>query len=177
MVAPLLTVAAQAADLPNFRRITKLIAIGGPPTDDGINVLYNEHFSTVIDLRDVSDRTSQEGARVERMGKISVQVPFKYVNIPLGGSPPTNNQLSKYLVTLDTTPADKTDWIPMFYIHAGSKDLNLPTTMVAIWRIYHDAWDYDKAFSEMTSTGFNIKSPGASELIDFVKSYAEAHKP
>jgi hypothetical protein len=161
MVAPLLTVAAQAADLPNFRRITKLIAIGGPPTDDGINVLYNEHFSTVIDLRDVSDRTSQEGARVERMGKISVQVPFKYVNIPLGGS----------------TPADKTDWIPMFYIHAGSKDLNLPTTMVAIWRIYHDAWDYDKAFSEMTSTGFNIKSPGASELIDFVKSYAEAHKP
>ena len=173
IVAPLVTVAAQASDLPNYKRITKSIAIGGPPTDDGITHLYNDHFSTVVDLRDVSDRTSQEKARVERWGNVMVH--FRYVNIPVTGTTPTNNELTKYLATLDTVPDERADWIPLFYVHGG-KDTNLAIAMVGIWRIYHDAWDYDKTFSEMQSEGFNVKAPGANDLIDYVKAYAESKK-
>jgi hypothetical protein len=175
LIAVLAAIAAQAADLPSFHRVSKSIAVGGPPTDEGITMLYNDHFSHVIDLRERSDRTAQEGARVERMGGQTVSYPFHYVNIPVGNNLPSSGDLSKYLATVDVTPEQKSDWVPTFYIH-GSKDVSLSAAMVAIWRIYHDDWDFDKAYAEMLNDGFNLKSPRAGDLTDFVKKYAESRK-
>jgi len=174
LVTPLIAIGAQAADIPDFKRVTRSLAIGGPPTDEGIQLLFGDHFGTVIDLRPTSERTAQEGARVERMGNVSRQYAFKYVNIPIDGVP-TQNQLGKFLSTLDVTPADKTDWIPNFYMHSG-KDVSLAAAMAGIWRIYKDDWDYDKVWQEMVVDGFNVNSPKANDLIDFVKRYAEQHK-
>jgi uncharacterized protein (TIGR01244 family) len=63
-------------DIPNYLRVRPDFATGGAPTAEGLERLREFGFAVVVDLREPSEETDAERARVEAAG-------LRYVSIPV----------------------------------------------------------------------------------------------
>ncbi|HEY9719045.1 MAG TPA: hypothetical protein V6C69_16340 [Trichormus sp.] len=153
-------------DLPNFVQLHNYLAKGGQPTGRGLGQLRARNFGEVVDLRQPGPASSEEQAEVERLG-------MKYLNIPMGDNPPTDQQVSLFVQSVEAAePERNMDWIPAVYVH-GITGANGTACMVAIWRVTREGWTYKKALSEMKAGGFDMNLTGITKV---VKEYADGTK-
>lgn len=126
----------------NFHQVNDHLFRGAQPTDLGFQSLAKLGVKTVIDLREVSDRSAQERNSVEAAG-------MKYVSIPFRGmSAPSPEDVAKVLALFDDASAG-----PVF-VHCR-RGADRTGTVIACYRIAHDGWDNQKALQEAKADGMS----------------------
>jgi tyrosine-protein phosphatase SIW14 len=143
-------------EIPNFAEIQPGVARGGQPTDEGIRLLRDRGYRTVISFR--SDSPDRDEVLRSGMG---------YVEIPLhagifGATDPTEEQVRHFLSVV-TDPAKR----PVFIHCLRGKDRT--GVMSAIYRIEACGWTADEAIEEMRAFGFHGYYRG---FVRFVRSYS-----
>jgi tyrosine-protein phosphatase SIW14 len=128
--------------LPNFHRVNQELFRGAQPTPEGIAQLRMLGVKTVVDLRAPGERSEAEKKIVEGLG-------MHYVSVPMGGlHAPDPDQVSQVLRIIGDSSA-----APVFvHCRRGSDRTG---TVIAIYRITHDAWDNAKALAEARSLGMS----------------------
>jgi protein tyrosine phosphatase (PTP) superfamily phosphohydrolase (DUF442 family) len=111
-----------------------------------------------VDLRGGSGRSSKEARVVRSLG-------MDYVNIPLNGfKAPTADEVSKVLTVLQDPGAGAV------FVHCR-RGADRTGTMIAIYRIEHDHWQYQQALDE----AIKMKMASSERLMrEFVLKYAPA---
>jgi uncharacterized protein (TIGR01244 family) len=130
------------AGVPNFHQINDHVYRGAQPTDLGFQSLAKLGVKTVIDLREVSDRSAQERNSVESAG-------MRYVSIPFHGmSAPSPADVAKVLALFGDASAG-----PVF-VHCR-RGADRTGTVVACYRISHDGWNNEQALHEAKQDGMS----------------------
>lgn len=128
--------------VPNFHQINDHVYRGAQPTDLGFQSLAKLGVKTVIDLREVSDRSAHERNSVEAAGMRYVSIPFR------GMSAPSPADVAKVLALFDDQTAG-----PVF-VHCR-RGADRTGTVVACYRISHDGWNNAQALKEAKQDGMS----------------------
>lgn len=128
--------------VPNFHQINDHVYRGAQPTDLGFQSLAKLGVKTVIDLREVSDRSAHERNSVEAAGMRYVSIPFR------GMSAPSPADVAKVLALFDDQTAG-----PVF-VHCR-RGADRTGTVVACYRISHDGWNNARALKEAKQDGMS----------------------
>ena len=144
-----LALPAIAADLdtrglPNFHKVDEHLYRGGQPATEGWKTLAGLGVKTVIDLRSDGETGGHSiKAEAQAVGAAGMH----YVNIPLNGlSAPPDTAIAKVLALMASKD-------PVFVHCRLGKDRT--GTVVACYRIAHDAWPNAKAFREARELGIH----------------------
>ena len=130
--------------LPNFQVVNEHVLRGGQPTDEGFQSLSQRGVKTVIDLRLPGEHSiPHERQVVETNGMRFVSVPMK------GLSAPTYSQISQVLSIMN----DQQSWPVFVHCRRGADRTG---TVVACYRIQHDAWDSKQALQEAEKYGIRV---------------------
>ena len=137
---PAAAVSASTIHIDNFGRINQTYYRGAQPKGHDYADLAALGVKTIINLTsddaDASERTS-----VERVG-------MKYVQIPMTTrEQPNSSKLAEFL-TLVNDPANQ----PVYVHCVGGR--HRTGVMTAAYRMTHDGWSADRAFSEMKQYKF-----------------------
>lgn len=124
----------------NFDRVSNQLFRGALPSDEALKQLAGQGVKTVIDLRLNGEGTEHEKQVVDRLG-------IKYVHIPLGMRPPTNEQI----VTFMTAVNDQSNQPVFVHCRHGADRTG---TLVGIYRILMQNWTFDRVYSEMRAHHF-----------------------
>ena len=133
--------AGENPGIPNFHRVNEQIYRGGQPADQAWSNLAKMGVKVVIDLRREGEHSTQaEASAVTAAG-------MRYVNVPLNGlSAPPKEAVDKVLSLLNSGQ-------PVFVHCRQGRDRT--GTMIACYRITHDAWENRKALEEAKSYGIH----------------------
>ena len=148
-------VGAPKIHIDNFGQINPTYYRGAQPGERDFADLAALGVKTVIDLQ--ADGNPLEGRVVEAAG-------MKFHRIAMTTHvPPTGDQLAEFL-TLVNDPANQ----PVYVHCAGGK--HRTGVMTAVYRMTHDGWKADRAFTEMKQYkfGFDFMHP---EFKQFVFTY------
>ncbi|MGA8026193.1 MAG: tyrosine-protein phosphatase [Bryobacteraceae bacterium] len=149
-----LSIAAQspAAHIGNFGKVNDHIYRGAEPSLVGLQELGAMGVKLVIDLRESSQSTEFERQQVEKLH-------MKYVNVPFAPfSAPTQEQVKQVLSLLLKNNSD-----PVFVHCRRGRDRT--GTVVACYRIQHDGWDNQHAFTEAKEFGISFAERGMRSYI------------
>ncbi|MFN0120283.1 MAG: fused DSP-PTPase phosphatase/NAD kinase-like protein [Blastocatellia bacterium] len=139
-VAQATTQAAAPAELPNFHQVSDRLYRGAQPQESGIKKLREMGIETIINLREDSRRVQREKAAAEALG-------IRYINLPWPSwHGPLDSQVSEVRNILDNPRMGKT------FVHCR-RGADRTGTVFALYRIYHDGWDADRALAEAKQLG------------------------
>jgi tyrosine-protein phosphatase SIW14 len=146
-----------AADPPivRYARISPTLSRGGQPDARGLQLLKEQGYKTIVNLRS----HHSERAAAEALG-------LRFVELPLhadvfGSTAPSDDEVRRFFeIVLD--PANQ----PVFFHCAHGKDR--AGTMAALYRIEVDGWTNDEAIEEMLAFGYNTMY---RDLIGYVRAY------
>jgi tyrosine-protein phosphatase SIW14 len=130
------------AGVPNFHQINDHVYRGAQPTDLGFQSLAKLGVKTVIDLRQISDRSAHERNSVEATGMRYVSIPFQ------GMAAPSPSDVAKVLALFDDATAG-----PVF-VHCR-RGADRTGTVIACYRIAHDGWNNRQALVEAKQDGMS----------------------
>src|SRR5437868_5672792 len=139
----------------NFGRINENYYRGAQPKDQDYPDLAALGVKTVIDLTD--DGRADEPGLVKRAG-------MKFYRIPLTTSERPSNAAVTEFLKLVNDPANQ----PVYVHCQGGR--HRTGVMTAVYRMTHDAWTADQAYSEMKQYRFE-GFPGHPTLKHFVYDY------
>jgi tyrosine-protein phosphatase SIW14 len=134
--------AAPRIGIDNFGKINANYYRGAQPLGHDYADLAALGVKTVIDLTD-DDGEASEPSMVKRAGMQSIKIPMN------GRVPPTQAQLEQFLKIVND-PASQ----PVYVHCVGGK--HRTGVMTAAYRMTHDGWTSDKAFSEMKRYKFGM---------------------
>lgn len=139
----------------NFGQMNDRFFRGAQPGENDYKALAALGIKTVIDLRD--DPASYEKPGAEAAG-------MRYVNIPMSDSSrPRDEQIAQFLKLVDDPATGR------FFVHcAGGR--HRTGVMGAVYRMTHDGWNFDQAYTEMKNYDFYTRF-GHGALKDYVQSY------
>jgi len=141
----------------NFGQMTDNLYRGAQPLQSDYKALADFGIKTIVDLR--NDEESFAKSAAEAAG-------LTYVNIPMDGvSAPSDADVAQFLKIANDPASGKI----YFHCKAG---IHRTGTMGAVYRINHDGWDYDKAYTEMRNYQFSAGLFHGG-LKSFVKKYSE----
>ena len=142
---------AQAPSIPNFHQVNDHVYRGGQPEPQAWPALAKMGIKTVIDLRREDEHsTAAEAQAVKAAG-------MNYVNVPMKGVvSPTHDQIAKVLSVFDSGE-------PVF-VHC-KRGADRTGTVIACYRIKHDAWQRQQALQEAKSLGMGLMQLGLKKYI------------
>src|SRR5215471_10610749 len=126
----------------NFGMINASYYRGAQPKGRDYADLAAIGVKTVIDLTD-DDGQASEPAMAQRAGMKSIKIPMS------GHVPPTKEQLTKFM-SIVNDPASQ----PVYVHCVGGK--HRTGVMTAAYRMLHDGWTSNQAFSEMKNFKFGM---------------------
>jgi tyrosine-protein phosphatase SIW14 len=126
----------------NFDMVTPWMFRGGQPGKEGIQALADLGIKTVVSLRWSPKLVAAEKTAVEQMGMKFVSIPLNYWNVP------TTAIIDEFF-DLIHDPANRPVYLHCFH---GADRTGL---MVAMYRITHEKWDFDRAYKDMVMHGFH----------------------
>jgi len=153
--------AAEAAGIriDNFGQVDQTYYRGAQPAGSDYANLAKLGVQTLIDL------TSDDGDPGERAATEAAGM--KYLHIPMTThESPTPGQIAEFLEAVDN-PLNQ----PVYVHCVGGR--HRTGVMTAVYRMVHDSWNADKAFSEMKQYKFGADFLHA-EFKDFVYGYKPA---
>jgi protein tyrosine/serine phosphatase len=142
-------------DLPNFHQVHPFLYRGGEPTLKGIEQLQSMGVKTIIDLRAPSEMKFAEPEAAKKMG-------FTYINLVMSSKAPTDKQVKIFMEKVDHAKAkydkgeqvgDKPEAVFVHCAHGSDRT----GSMVGIWRVSRDNFDYNQAYREMRKYYFGPK--------------------
>ena len=140
----------------NFGQMDDNFYRGGQPSESDYKALAAIGIKTIIDLRNDHEAFAQSAAEAAGL---------KYVLIPMDGvSAPTDEQVAQFLQIANDPATGK------FYVHCKA-GIHRTGAMGAAYRISHDGWDYNKAYTEMKNYQFSAGLFHGA-LKTFVEKYA-----
>jgi tyrosine-protein phosphatase SIW14 len=139
----------------NFGQMDERFYRGAQPNPEDYKDLAALGIKTVIDLRDNAESYAKTAAETAGL---------RYVNIPLSDShAPTEEHVAEFLKLVDDPETGH------FYVHcAGGR--HRTGMMGAIYRMNHDGWNFDQAYTEMKNYDFYTRW-GHQAIKDYVESY------
>ncbi len=151
-----------ATSIKNFGKVNENYYRGSQPTEIEFAQLRKLGIKTVIDLR--KDNRVEEAAWVAKTG-------MQYFNIPLKASRAATEVETDYFLKLVN---DQANW-PVYVHCKGGR--HRTGALTAAYRITHDGWTADRAFTEMREYDFDhgfFGGPAAQKK--FVFSFYEKHR-
>jgi tyrosine-protein phosphatase SIW14 len=157
--------AVSRIQIDNFGKIDSNYYRGAKPQGRDFSDLASLGVKMVIDLAAEGDRA--EGTNVERAG-------MKFVRIPLPeGHAPSTAQLSQFMKLVDDSANQPV------YVHCiGGK--HRTGVLTAVYRMTHDGWTADQAFSEMKRYNFGpvfLHASLKSYVYDFYAHLDKSNSP
>lgn len=146
-------------DLGHFFKVDDGLMRGQQPTDKGFEQLKGMGVKSVVYLHFNKKQAAHEKAVVEGLGMSFTHIPMSWI------MPPKQAQIEQWL-NITMSEAQR----PVFVHCQHGKDRT--GAMVAIYRMAHDKWAYDKARAEMKERGFRSILFG---LTYGVKRFAKAN--
>lgn len=146
-------------DLGHFFQVDSGLFRGQQPTDAGLQQLKQRGMKTVVYLHFDKKQAAHEKQIVEGLGMRFVHIPMSYI------VPPPKSQVDTWL---NTTLSEASR--PVFVHCQHGRDRT--GTMVGIYRIAHDGWNFKSAYTEMKEKGFRTFFVG---LTWGVKRFANQH--
>lgn len=145
----------QEIKIKNFGQMDERFFRGAQPKERDYKSLAALGIKTIIDLQD--DPTSYEKSAALAAG-------MRYVNIPMSStSRPREDQIDQFLKLVNDPATGR------FFVHcAGGR--HRTGVMGAVYRMSHDAWDFDRAYKEMKDYDFYTRF-GHGSLKDYVQDY------
>jgi protein tyrosine phosphatase (PTP) superfamily phosphohydrolase (DUF442 family) len=126
----------------NFHKVEDHVYRGAQPTDEGFRNLAKLGIQTVIDLRELGERSTAEEKTVKAAG-------MQYVKIPMKGmEKPSDESIRKALDLLE----DKTTG-PVF-VHC-MRGADRTGDVIACYRVEQDHWKNTAALAEARSLGMS----------------------
>jgi tyrosine-protein phosphatase SIW14 len=144
--------------VPNFAEVNDHLCRGGVPSNIGLKELSAMHVSMIIDLREPGEGTNFEKRAVQMLGMKYVNVPFR----PL--SAPSQEQVEQVLSLLLHKDSGR------IFLHCR-RGKDRTGTVIACYRMQHDAWDKRTALTEAVKHGMSFTERGMrSFILDFTPS-------
>jgi protein tyrosine/serine phosphatase len=129
--------------VPNAGKISDQLYRGAQPRGAGLLELKKLGITTIVDLR------GEDPARIRWEQDKSKLLGVRFVSIPVSGwSPPTNEQIAKFLSLFRTDPQEK------IFVHCHYGD-DRTGVFVASYRMAFDHMPSEQALKEMYYFGFN----------------------
>jgi protein tyrosine/serine phosphatase len=144
--------------IPNLHFVSPNLLRGAQPNEEALLLLKQSGIKTIINLRNEGFLVEQEKAQAHSLG-------LNYVNIPMDVfTKPSTASLEKFLATANDSANQPV------YVHCLHGE-DRTGTMCAIYRMNHQGWKLDHAYSEMVSLGFK---PYLTQLSEKVYEYGHA---
>lgn len=139
-------------ELPNLHKVSDQLYRGAQPSEGGLKKLAELGIKTIINLRGADDRAKLEEKEAKSAG-------LRYFNIAMPGlSAPSDEQVAQVMAIINNP-----DNQPVFvHCRRGSDRTG---TIVAIYRISHDAWTGDRAIAEARNNGMSWAEFGMRSYI------------
>lgn len=143
----------------NFTKVDAVVACGGATDVTALDQLEKDGFTSVINLRQASER----GANVDESRARAEAIGLKYFHLPFSGGNPDPAVVDRFLDVVSDTANQ-----PVF-IHCASA--NRVGAMWLVKRVLQDGWSVEKATEEAHAIG--LSSDG---LEKFALDYISAHQ-
>lgn len=152
-----------AASIPNMAQVAPNFYRGGMPDEKGLEELKASGITTVVSLASEKKYLEPEREAAKRLG-------LRFVYIPLTiWKKPRQNDIEAFLQVVERKDSE-----PVFVHCVYGRDRT--GTMVAMYRIQHDGWNADRAYTEMMQYGFRRVLVSLSSAVrDFEKRYVAEH--
>lgn len=161
MTAPASVTETPGVSIKNFGKVNANYYRGAQPAPEEFAQLKRLGIKTVIDLR--KDSVPGEPELVRGAG-------MQYFNIPLKASSPATDEQTAYFLSLVNNP---TNW-PVYVHCKGGR--HRTGALTGVYRITHDNWTADQAYSEMKEYDFESGFfGGPTSQKKYVYSFYERH--
>jgi len=164
---------ASKGDLPNFHVVHDYLLRGGEPSRQGLKTLKSLGVDVIVDLRAPTAEAQAEKIEAKALD-------MKYINLPMSSKPPTQQQVSTFLKTVDQrahlaqadfAASNEKKYPHSVFVHCAHGS-DRTGCMVGIWRVSRDQWTYGEAYKEMRKYYFG---PQYKELAEAVRKRSEKH--
>ncbi len=129
-----------APSISNFDIVSEGLWRGAAPSNQAMQKLAESGVKTIVDLRLAGLGAEEEANRAKKLG-------IKYIHIPLGFMGPSLSKVAQFL-NIVNDPANQ----PVFVHCRYGADRT--GALVGVFRVIHDHWSFNQAYSEMRSHHF-----------------------
>lgn len=129
-----------APSISNFDIVSEGLWRGAAPSNQAMQKLAESGVKTIVDLRLAGLGAEEEASRAKKLG-------IKYIHIPLGFMGPSLSKVAQFL-NIVNDPANQ----PVFVHCRYGADRT--GALVGVFRVIHDHWSFNQAYSEMRSHHF-----------------------
>ena len=154
------TIAAPA--ISNFDIVSEGLWRGAAPSNQALQKLADSGVKTIVDLRMAGQGAQEEASRAKKLG-------IKYVHIPLGFMGPSLFKVGQFL-NIVNNPANQPVFVHCRY---GADSTG---ALVAVFRVIHDHWSFNQAYTEMRSHHFKPWLASLKRMVARVGDSAEVQK-
>jgi protein tyrosine/serine phosphatase len=144
---------ARYSELPNFHMVSPQLYRGAQPKAGGLQTLKKIGIKTILNLRREDEHTQAEGAEARTLG-------LRYYSVSLPEfSAPKDKEVQQALDIINTAENQ-----PVFVHCRHGEDRT--GTIIACYRISHDAWTAAEARKEAEKRGMSWTQLGMKRYID-----------
>lgn len=148
-----------APSISNFDIVSEGLWRGAAPSNQAMQKLAESGVKTIVDLRMAGPGAAEEATKAKKLG-------IKYVHIPLGFMGPSLFKVAQFL-NIVNDPANQ----PVFVHCRYGADRT--GALVAVFRVIHDHWSFNQAYSEMRSHHFKPWLASLKRMVARVGGNAE----
>lgn len=151
-----------APSISNFDIVSEGLWRGAAPSNQAMQKLAESGVKTIVDLRLAGLGAEEEASRAKKLG-------IKYIHIPLGFMGPSLPKVAQFL-NIVNDPANQ----PVFVHCRYGADRT--GALVGVFRVIHDHWSFNQAYSEMRSHHFKPWLASLKRVVARVGGNAEVQQ-